>query len=66
MKMGVNNFRVQISMGDTKLIPQIAYNVYKKRLVKPTKQEGFDEIVEVDFCLDFKTLEPEFFYKYDL
>lgn len=35
-------------------IPTVAYNVYYKNYVKPTKKEGIDEIVEVEFHPYFK------------
>lgn len=35
------------------LVPTIAYNIYKKNYIEPTKEEGFDEVIKIN--LNFKT-----------
>ncbi len=39
---------------DRKIVPDIAYRVYAKQFCKPSKDEGFDELIETDFQLDSK------------
>lgn len=44
----LNCIRCQLSSGEKKLIPDIAYNVYKKKLVEPSIDEGFDNIYKYE------------------
>ena len=43
----LNNFR-HITTG-TPRVPDVVYNIYKKKYVKPSKKEHFDIIEEIDF-----------------
>ena len=45
----LNLYRVQSSKGELKKIPKVAYNVFYKNFQKPSKDEGFKEIVEWEF-----------------
>lgn len=63
----LNNLRVQKTEGDARRIPQVAYNMYKKNFQDVSQSlEGFDQVIEVPFCIDLDKIEPEFMYKYDL
>lgn len=33
-----------------KVVPTIAYNIYGKKFVSPTLDEGFDKVYNIDFC----------------
>lgn len=44
-------YRHYISNGEVSNIPEVAFNVFKKKYEEPCKEEGFDEIVKVDFLL---------------
>ena len=44
------------------LIPDIAYRIYKKKFTKPSKKEGFDDIIKQDICLNKKKLTDYFYY----
>lgn len=46
-----------------KLVPEIVYNMYKKRYVDPKKKEGFDLIEYQDYIFDNSMLEDRDFYK---
>ena len=34
-------------------VPKVCYNVYKSKFIKPTLEEGFDEIETIQFKHDF-------------
>ena len=40
-------------MGGPK-VPTLVYRMWKSKFVKPTKGEGFEEIVSIDWCPDFE------------
>lgn len=60
----MNNFRVQTTKGEIKKIPDVAYNVYRKRYEDPTEDEG--EIIRLPFKAVFEDEEEleQFFYHY--
>jgi bifunctional polynucleotide phosphatase/kinase len=66
----LNQMRVQISHGKSKAIPRIAYNIYYKNLVVPSKNEGFDQIVTVNSLhkseFTTKHFDRYYWYSYDL
>jgi bifunctional polynucleotide phosphatase/kinase len=35
-------------------IPDVGYNMFKKKYEEPTMDEGFTEIKEIEFALDFE------------
>jgi len=43
-------YRNVITNGKVNAISSVVYNVMKKRFVKPELTEGFDQIIEIDFC----------------
>lgn len=45
-------YRNYISNGKINHIPDIAYNIYKKKFTEPIIEEGFSEIIKVPFSLD--------------
>ena len=44
-------YRTMVTKGGRKAIPTIAYRVYNKKFVKPTVEEGFDEVDTITFKL---------------
>lgn len=51
-----NNMYRHVKMnGTVECVPKIAYNVYKKHYKEPTKEEGFDEIINIPFVLNDDT-----------
>lgn len=48
-----------------KKVPAIAFNSFKKHFEMPTKGEGFEDVLEVDFIPEFANSDDElFFYQY--
>lgn len=55
----LNNVRHIVSDGTIPKIPTIVYRVFNRYFVKPTLQEGFDVIEELDFHYDSNFLEDK-------
>ena len=55
----LNNVRHIVSDGAIPKIPTIVYRVFNRYFVKPTLQEGFDVIEELDFHYDSNFLEDK-------
>ena len=49
MAKHLNYVRQNATKGKVRRIPDVAYNVYKSKYQLPTKEEGFKEVVKVDF-----------------
>lgn len=47
-----SSFRHVKSNGDTKKIPKIVYNIWKKQFQIPTKKEGFTNITNIDYVFE--------------
>jgi len=61
----LNIFRENLTEGATPRIPDIAFNVYKKKYKEPTKTEGFTEIKKINFVPEFSSeQEKEVFLKW--
>jgi len=45
-----NHFRSKIN--NSKIVPKIAYNIYKKKFIEPCIKEGFYKINKIDFILE--------------
>lgn len=62
----LNNYRVQITKGQVKKIPNVVYRVYNKKFDEPT----INEFTGVDLIIPQWKFEsnniPEFYYKYDI
>lgn len=43
--------------GERRRIPQVGFNVCKSKFEIPSKSEGFDEIITIDFTLKFDSEE---------
>ncbi len=52
LSMHNNIYRGIMSNNKIKIVPVIAYRIYRKKLTKPSKSEGFSEIIKMDFILD--------------
>jgi len=50
---------VRETKGEVRRIPPVAYNVYKKNFKEPSKSEGFNSIVKIDFVPDLRD-DPKF------
>ena len=57
-------FRNFTSNGNIKAIPKIVYDVMNKKYEKPTINEGFNEIIEINFNLDTNNKELYNLYYY--
>jgi bifunctional polynucleotide phosphatase/kinase len=61
----LNNFRMKLSKGLVEKVPSVVYNVYDKKFVLPSIDEGFNEIIYVNFVPDFNNnIEEVLFYQY--
>ncbi|KAI6653783.1 Bifunctional polynucleotide phosphatase/kinase-like [Oopsacas minuta] len=49
----LNFFRQNQTQGEVRRIPLVAYRIYDKYFEAPTKQEGFDDVIEIDFYPNF-------------
>jgi len=50
----LNAYRVTLSGGKTHLIPGVAYNVFEGKFEEPKTNEGFEEIMKINFTADFR------------
>jgi bifunctional polynucleotide phosphatase/kinase len=57
-------FRNYITNGEVSPIPNIVYNMMKKKYIKPEINEGFYEINEVNFSLNLSDSAKELYKKY--
>ena len=57
-----NIFRSIIS--DLVPVPSIAYNIYKKNFKTPTLNEGFDDVLEIDYVLYPKKIQADYIELY--
>ena len=57
-------FRNYITDGKVNIIPNIVYNMMKKKYVKPELSEGFSEIDEIDFSLNLDVNARQIYEKY--
>lgn len=56
----LNKFRTQISKGYKKYVSTIVVRIFNKKFEEPSKEEGFNKIVETKFCknlLDKKSID---------
>ena len=49
----LNFVRQNMTNGEVRRIPDVAYNVYKKNAEEPSTDEGFKEVVNIDFTPRF-------------
>lgn len=47
---------------ENKYVPDITYNVYNKKFIKPDKSEGFNEIIFYKFHIDENIINKKYFY----
>ena len=47
---------------DKKLVPTVAYTMFKKKFIKPELTEGFDDIVHINFIPEWKSPEHKKLY----
>ena len=60
----LNNFRMKLS-NEVEKVPSVVYNVYDKKFELPNTEEGFNEIIYVNFVPEFNNKsEEELFYQY--
>lgn len=57
LAMHLNNFRM-LTTG-IKKVPKVVYNVYDKKIKSPCLEEGFQEIINVNFVPEFLNTEEE-------
>lgn len=50
----LNYYREIMTNGNTKKIPQIAYNIFKKNYVEPNINEGFESVQHITFVPNFE------------
>lgn len=61
LSMHNNIYRHVISDGETKMVPEIAYNIFRKKYEEPSKKEGFYKIENLDFLLDKNMINKNYF-----
>lgn len=59
----LNYVRQNQTDGEVRRIPEVGYNVYKSGYSEPTKEEGFCEIVQIDFIPLFNSKRDEALFK---
>lgn len=59
----LNYVRQNQTNGDVRRIPEVGYNVYKKNFSAPTKEEGFCNIIQIDFIPKFDSKRDEALFK---
>lgn len=61
ISMHNNVYRHCASNGSTPMVPSIVYNLYKSKFEEPTLDEGFSEVVKIEFVLDNKSIDDEYY-----
>lgn len=51
----MNMYRQSLSEGSIRRVPEVAYNIYKKKYEAPSLDEGFETIEKVQFVPKFKS-----------
>jgi len=59
----LNMVRELLTDGDSKHVPKIGYNMFKKNFKEPSLDEGFSEIKKINFVPSFKNEAHERFFK---
>jgi bifunctional polynucleotide phosphatase/kinase len=59
--LSIHNNIYRSTMSKRQIVPQVAYNIYGSKFVKPNKNEGFDKILEFDFILDKRFIGDDYF-----
>ncbi|ELU12134.1 hypothetical protein CAPTEDRAFT_157252 [Capitella teleta] len=59
----LNMTRQNQTEGEARRVPDVGYNVYKKKFEEPSKDEGFSEVVRVEFSPKFKSERDEEIFK---
>ena len=59
-----NNMFRSCTNVDVKPVPSIVYNIMKSKYVKPTKEEGFDSIDEMDYVIDESKIDINKYLRY--
>lgn len=59
----MNLYREKITDGEHKHVPDIGYNMFKKKYEEPTEDEGFTEIVKIKFVPQFESEEAKNVFK---
>jgi|AntRauTorckE6833_2_1112554.scaffolds.fasta_scaffold06170_5 bifunctional polynucleotide phosphatase/kinase len=61
----LNVVRYRLSKDKSRLIPNIAYNIFYSKYQTPTEKEGFSEITQIPFNIEFESFEhKQAFYRY--
>lgn len=55
----LNLVRQNQTAGESRRVPDVGYNVFKKNFEEPIKDEGFTEIVKIDFMAKFDSKKDE-------
>lgn len=53
-------YRHYMSSGEISTIPDVAYNVYNKKYKEPTLDEGFSEIINIEFGIDLAKMNADY------
>ena len=59
----LNYVRQNHTKGVARRIPDVGYNMFKSQLEEPSTEEGFTEIVKIDFTPDFESKDHELVFK---
>ncbi|RUS88558.1 hypothetical protein EGW08_003658 [Elysia chlorotica] len=59
----LNLYRQSQTLGKTRRVPDVGYNVFKKNFEEPSKSEGFTEVIKVPFKPRFDTSADEALFK---
>ena len=59
----LNYVRQNHTKGLVRRIPDVGYNTFKSQFEEPSTEEGFTEIVKIDFTPDFESKEHELVFK---
>ena len=59
----LNYVRQIQTKGTVRRIPDVGYNVYKKKFQPPTKAEQFSEVIQIDFVPEFDNKADEELFK---
>ena len=64
LAMHNNIYRHIINGGENKIVPKIAYNIYKKYFEKPVIEEGFYQVDIMKFKLNLNDVDKKIYYSY--
>nr|QBK88378.1 MAG: polynucleotide kinase 3 phosphatase [Mimivirus LCMiAC01] len=62
LSMHNNIYRNSVTNGNTRIVPRVGYNIYRKKFEKPKKKEGIRKIIKKNFTLDVNNVNDKYYH----